>query len=74
MTMALTTILSSQVNHLFQEQCGRVWIRDVSGDVEGVVIRKSRGNYLACPPALMQSPFMYYCSLLNVQVDIPELV
>ncbi|KAF2798522.1 hypothetical protein K505DRAFT_346522 [Melanomma pulvis-pyrius CBS 109.77] len=56
------------VNHLFQQQCGKLWIGDVSGDMEGIIIRKSRGCYVACPPALAQSTFAYYCSLLNVQV------
>lgn len=40
----------------------------MSGEMEGVIIRKARGNYLACPPALQQSPLAYYCSLMNVQV------
>ncbi|KAF2708210.1 hypothetical protein K504DRAFT_434457 [Pleomassaria siparia CBS 279.74] len=56
------------VNHLFQQQSLKLWIRDVSGGMEGVMIRKSRGNYFACPPALAHSAFAYYCSLLNVHV------
>jgi hypothetical protein len=56
------------VNHLFQQQCGKMWIGEVTGEIEGIVIRKSRGTYLACPPALTHSPLVYYCSMLNIQV------
>lgn len=56
------------VNYLFQQQCGRLWVGDGSGELEGVLIRKSRGNYMACPPQLANSAFAYYCAQLNVQV------
>jgi hypothetical protein len=56
------------VNYLFQQQCGKMWIGDVSGEIEGVVIRKSRGVYQTCPPPLSESPFAEYCRQMNVQV------
>ncbi|KAF1997916.1 hypothetical protein P154DRAFT_440284 [Amniculicola lignicola CBS 123094] len=55
------------VNFLFQQMCGKLWVGDVSGEVEGVILRKSRGNYMACPPALVNSPFTFYASQMNVQ-------
>ncbi|KAF2149500.1 hypothetical protein K461DRAFT_231277 [Myriangium duriaei CBS 260.36] len=55
------------VNYLFQQQCARLWIADGTGEVEGVMLRKSRGNYLACPPALADSVFADSCVELNVQ-------
>lgn len=58
------------VNYLFQQQCARLWIADGTGEVEGVMLRKSRGNYLACPPALADSVFADACVELNVQVRI----
>jgi hypothetical protein len=56
------------VNYLFQQQCGRLWVGDGSGELEGVLLRKSRGNYMACPPQLANSAFAYHCAQLNVQV------
>lgn len=57
------------VNYLYQRQCANSWVSDGSGDVEGVVIRKSRNHYLACPPQLGSSPFAVACAALNVQVS-----
>jgi hypothetical protein len=56
-------------NFLFQQQCGKLWISDVSGELEGILLRKTRGNYLACPPALGQSPFAFHCSQMNLNVS-----
>ncbi|KAF2648213.1 hypothetical protein K491DRAFT_670986 [Lophiostoma macrostomum CBS 122681] len=56
------------VNYVFQQQCGKMWMGEVTGEVEGVVIRKNRGTYLACPPELTHSPLVYYCSMLNIRV------
>ncbi|CAJ2504576.1 Uu.00g119700.m01.CDS01 [Anthostomella pinea] len=55
------------VNYLYQQQCSRLWVSDGSGEVEGVVLRKSRGNYITCPPQLVTTPFGMSCSTLNVQ-------
>jgi len=57
------------VNYLFQQQCARLWIADGTGEVEGVMLKKSRGNYLACPPALADSIFADSCVELNIQVS-----
>ncbi|KIW94381.1 uncharacterized protein Z519_04357 [Cladophialophora bantiana CBS 173.52] len=56
------------VNHLYQQQCSRLWVSDGSGEVEGVMLRKSRGIYLSCPPELRDSLFGQACADLNVQV------
>lgn len=56
------------VNYLYQQQCSHLWVADGSGEVEGVLLRKSRGNYMACPPRLASSVFANACATLNVQV------
>ncbi|KAI2465456.1 glycosyl transferase family group 2-domain-containing protein [Annulohypoxylon bovei var. microspora] len=55
------------VNYLYQQQCAHLWVSDGSGDVEGVLLRKSKGSYMACPPALGDSTFAMACAALNVQ-------
>jgi hypothetical protein len=57
------------VNYLYQQQCSRLWVSDGSGEVEGVLLRKARNQYLACPPALTGSVFAMVCAELNVQVS-----
>ncbi|KAK0671704.1 glycosyl transferase family group 2-domain-containing protein [Cercophora samala] len=56
------------VNYLYQQQCSHLWVSDGSGEIEGVLLRKSRGQYMACPPSLGNSPFAMACAALNVQV------
>jgi hypothetical protein len=58
------------VNYLFQQQCARLWVGDGSGEVEGVLLRKFKGSYLACPPSLSTSAFAMSCAALNVPVSI----
>ncbi|KAL2022966.1 hypothetical protein VTK56DRAFT_4181 [Thermocarpiscus australiensis] len=55
------------VNYLYQQQCSNLWVSDGSGEIEGVLLRKSRGQYMACPPQLGNSPFAMACAALNVQ-------
>ncbi|KAK5991127.1 hypothetical protein PT974_09405 [Cladobotryum mycophilum] len=55
------------VNYLYQQQCSQLWVSDGSGEVEGVLLRKTRGHYMACPPQLANSPFAMACAALNVQ-------
>lgn len=62
------------VNYLFQQQCARLWVGDGSGEVEGVLLRKFKGSYLACPPTLSTSTFAMACAALNVQVSSFELL
>ena len=57
------------VNYLHQQQCSHLWVSDNSGELEGVLLRKSRNNYLACPPQLAMSPFAAACAALNCQVS-----
>lgn len=57
------------VNYLYQQQCSHLWVSDGSGEIEGVLLRKSRGQYMACPPQLGNSPFALACAALNVQVS-----
>ena len=56
------------VNYLYQQQCSHLWVADGSGEIEGVLLRKTRGQYMACPPQLGNSPFAVACAALNVQV------
>ncbi|KAH3910411.1 hypothetical protein HBI56_075860 [Parastagonospora nodorum] len=60
----------AMVNHLFQQQCRRLWLNDASGDIEGVLLRKSRGIYTTCPPNLAESALADYCARLNLQVAL----
>jgi hypothetical protein len=55
------------VNYLYQQQCSHLWVADGSGETEGVLIRKTKGQYMACPPQLSTSPFAVACAALNVQ-------
>ncbi|TPX11046.1 uncharacterized protein E0L32_007907 [Thyridium curvatum] len=55
------------VNYLYQQQCSHLWVADGSGEIEGVLLRKARGQYMACPPQLGSSPFAQACAALNVQ-------
>ncbi|KAL2192596.1 glycosyl transferase family group 2-domain-containing protein [Corynascus similis CBS 632.67] len=55
------------VNYLYQQQCSHLWVSDGSGEIEGVLLRKTRGQYMACPPQLGSSPFAIACAALNVQ-------
>ncbi|MCJ1308482.1 hypothetical protein MMC25_002135 [Agyrium rufum] len=57
-------------NYLYQQQCSSLWVSDGSGDIEGVLLRKTRGQYIACPPQLAMSPFASACSALNVAVSM----
>lgn len=54
------------VNYLFQQQCSTMWVGSGSGEAEGVLVRKSRGRYLACPPNLLQSSFAAGVMALNL--------
>ena len=59
------------VNHIYQAQCGALWIRDVSQQKEGVMVRKQRHQYLFKPPGLANSAFAQAMNMLNVQVRFP---
>ncbi|KAL3418796.1 glycosyltransferase family 2 protein [Phlyctema vagabunda] len=55
------------VNYLYQQQCSHLWVSDGTGEVEGVLLRKSKNTYMACPPQLGNSAFAAACAALNVQ-------
>ncbi|KAH7176638.1 Ncp1-like protein [Dactylonectria macrodidyma] len=55
------------VNYIYQQQCAQLWVGDDSGELEGVLLRKSRGEYMACPPQLGISHFAIACSALDLQ-------
>ncbi|RQM04970.1 hypothetical protein DH86_00003694 [Scytalidium sp. 3C] len=55
------------VNYLYQQQCANLWVSDGSGEIEGVLLRKSKNHYMACPPQLGGSQFALACAALNVQ-------
>lgn len=61
------------VNYLYQQQCSHLWVNDSSGEFEGVLLRKSRNSYMACPPQLATSTFGMACAALNVQVSYPDI-
>ena len=61
------------VNYLHQQQCSHLWVSDNSGELEGVLLRKSRNNYMACPPQLATSPFAMACAALNCQVGYRDI-
>jgi hypothetical protein len=54
------------VNYLFQQQCARMWIGDGTGESEGILIRKTKTSYLACPPDLITSRFAAGVMALNL--------
>ncbi|EPE08093.1 glycosyltransferase family 2 protein [Ophiostoma piceae UAMH 11346] len=54
------------VNYLYQQQCSRLWVAEGTGEVEGVLLRKAKGQYMACPPQLLESPMALACATLNV--------
>lgn len=56
------------VNYLYQQQCAQLWVGDDTGELEGVLLCKARGQYMACPPQLGISPFAIACAALGVQV------
>ena len=59
-------------NYLYQQQCSHLWVSDGSGELEGILLRKSRNQYMACPPQLANSNFARCCAALNVQVSFAE--
>jgi hypothetical protein len=62
------------VNYLYQQQCSHLWVGDTNGDYEGVLLRKSKNAYMACPPQLGDSQFAAACAALNVQVSHFSLI
>lgn len=55
-------------NYLYQQQCGKGWTDQREDLEQGILIRKSRGAYVAAPPDLAYSRLAANCSAMNVQV------
>jgi hypothetical protein len=58
------------LNRLCQQQRSQLWIQDLSGQTEGVMLRKDRNSYMFSPPSLSNSAFAHAMKLLNVQVSL----
>ncbi|CUS13826.1 unnamed protein product [Tuber aestivum] len=61
------------VNYLYQQQSSQLWVNPnppsgQSHGNEGVLLRKSKGQYMACPASLSGSLLAEACSALNVHV------
>jgi len=61
------------VSYLYQQQSSQLWVNPnpapgQSNGNEGVLLRKSKGQYMACPASLSNSLFAEACSALNVHV------
>lgn len=52
---------------MYQQQASKLWIDEREDLEQGILIRKSRGTYVAAPPDLAYSRFAANCSALNVQ-------
>lgn len=58
------------VNWLYQQQMERLWT--AGGADEGVVLKKSRGQYTCCPADILEEPYGLYKAIetLNVRVSL----
>lgn len=54
------------VNYLFQQQCSTLWIGYEATANEGVMVRRHVGDYLACPPQIIDSVFARGVRALNL--------
>lgn len=54
------------VNYLFQQQCSTMWIGYEATDNEGIMVRRQVGDYLACPPQIIDSVFARGVRALNL--------
>lgn len=55
--------------YLSHQQRSKEWIKDTSGEREGIILRKSRNSYVAYPPELVHSPLLSHCASLNIAVS-----
>ncbi|GME28434.1 Glycosyl transferase family 2 [Neofusicoccum parvum] len=58
------------INHLYEKQVGQRWIQDFSGTVEGVLLKKARGEYITFPEQLVESTLAQSIATLNVQAAL----
>src|SRR5688572_12683344 len=66
------------VSYLYQQQSSQLWVNPnqapgESNGNEGVLLRKSKGHYMACPPSLSNSLLAEACSVLNVHVCLRDI-
>lgn len=54
-------------NWLYQNQCTRLWVDNPK--VEGVFVRRARGEYDSCPPALVDTRLAQAVNALNLEVS-----
>lgn len=54
------------VNYLFQQQAAAMWVGSGDGHSEGVLVRKSKGQYLTCPSNLIRSTLAAGVMALNL--------
>lgn len=63
------------INFLFQKQCTGMWIQDVAGTSEGVILKQANNNFLTMPFTLHGSPLHNAIISLNAKVrESPPLL
>ncbi|USW56169.1 Putative glycosyltransferase 2, nucleotide-diphospho-sugar transferase [Septoria linicola] len=55
------------LSYLFQKQCISMWIQDLAGTTEGVILKHARNEFLTMPITLKGSAFHYAMIALNVK-------
>jgi len=53
--------------HIYQKQCASMWVSEGGGMDEGVLIKRSRGLFVTCPPEFVESELAETLGALNVQ-------
>jgi hypothetical protein len=56
-------------NYLYQHQNSNLWIQEERSTNEGVLLRKTRGQYITCPSTLAESALAKALGVLNPQVS-----
>jgi hypothetical protein len=56
------------LSYLFQKQCLSMWIQDLAGNNEGVILRQSRDSFLTMPVSLKGSQLQSAMIALNARV------
>lgn len=56
------------LSYLFQKQCISMWIQDLAGSSEGVVLKHARNEFLTMPLTLKGSPYHKAIISLNAKV------
>lgn len=58
------------LSYLFQRQCTSMWIQDVAGTNEGVMLKNARNDFLTMPLTLKGSLLQQAVSALNTKVRL----